>query len=227
MVKIYGLVCPFSGDIRYIGKTSQTLRRRLTNHLAEARNKSNCHRQRWLRLCLEAKKIPQIFLLEEVEYGASWQEREIAWIAKAREIGLDLTNQTSGGEGVHLDCPEAIARHKKNLAAAMAKVRERPSYREAKKAAQKRAWVDYRDSMLSAITSPAAKRKQSKSKKAAWAKPDVRARMMNRWTPEARAKQSAAIRGRHQKIQDAMTPEVRAKQAETLKATWARRKAAK
>ena len=50
--------------------------------------------------------------------------------------------------------------------------------------------------------------------------------MMNRWTPEARAKQAAEVLSRKEKIQAAMTPEVRAKQAAKLKETWAIRKAA-
>lgn len=227
MVKIYGLICPMSGEIRYIGKTEEELSRRLRNHLAEARNKLVSHKQRWLRKCLNLGVAPTMWLLEEVQQGESWQDRERAWIAKAVALGFKITNQTAGGEGVVMNDPEAVARWKANLAVAMDKVRETPEFKENKSKGAKRAWVTHRDALMTAFARPETKAKHSKRAKRCWSDPDTRDRMMNRWTPEAKAKQAAELETRRQKMLAARTPEVRAKQAATLKATWAKRKAAK
>lgn len=62
--------------------------------------------------------------------------------------------------------------------------------------------------------------------KARWQDEEHRAKMQNaRWTPEKRAEQAARIEARREKMLAARTPEARAKQAETLRQTWARRKA--
>ncbi len=229
MVKIYGIICPIIGEVRYIGKTDQDLRRRLTNHLSDARKNAENHRQRWIRKCLNIGLLPSIFLLEEVPAGQCWQEREIAWIARAIELGYRLTNQTTGGEGVQLSDPETLARWKINLSAAMERVRARPGYMQCRKDSSKKGWESSRHIMLAAFANPETKAKHSKRAKRTWENPETRGRMMNRWTPEARAKQAELVRSpeRLAKTKAAMTPEVRAKQAATLKATWAKRKAAK
>ncbi len=88
-------------------------------------------------------------------------------------------------------------------------------------------WAANRDAMVAKIWTPATRAKQSAGRVASWADPETRERLMNRWTPEARAKQAEELATRQAKIQAARTPEVRAKQAAALKATWAKRKAAK
>lgn len=67
---------------------------------------------------------------------------------------------------------------------------------------------------------------QSERLKQRWQDEEHRAKMQNaRWTPEKRAEQAARIESRREKMLAARTPEVRAKQAESLRQTWARRKA--
>ncbi len=227
MVKIYGLVCPFTGEIRYIGKTEDSLHRRMNNHLAEARKFCVSHKQRWLRKCLKIGLIPYIWLLEEVAENACWKERECAWIARAKEFGLDLTNQTMGGEGVVMSDAKTVARWKKNLSIAMARARQSDVFKLNKSAGSKRAWAENRPLFMAAFNKPETKAKQSARAKRSWSDPASRELMKNRWTPEARAKQVLALSDRREKMKAAMTPEVRAKQAATLKATWAKRKAAK
>lgn len=62
--------------------------------------------------------------------------------------------------------------------------------------------------------------------KARWQDEEHRAKMQNaRWTPEKRAEQAQRIEARRDRMLAARTPDVRARQAETLRATWARRKA--
>lgn len=91
----------------------------------------------------------------------------------------------------------------------------------------KKNWLANRDAMVAKIWTLETRAKQSAGRAADWADPETRERMMNRWTPEARAKQAEELAQRQDKIQAARTPEVIAKQAATLKATWAKRKAAK
>lgn len=276
MVRIYGLVCPLSGEIRYIGKTNRSLGVRLRGHLSESLNRRSSHKHRWIARCFGLGLRPTVWLLEEIEDGKNWQERERAWIKRARDMGLDLTNQTHGGEGLDFIDPEAKAKYLEKLSAAskkayeekphikaalvaankrswaedregrraaclsgwteeskkrhtesMAAVRQSPEFKEAKSRASKKAWENNRESLLSVRKDPVTRAKQSERKKKSWQDPEVRQRMANRWTPEAKAKQAAEILSRKEKIQAAMTPEVRARQAAKLRETWAKRKAAK
>lgn len=263
MITIYALVCPMSGEIRYIGKTEKTPERRLIAHLTESRSRGWSHKNRWIRKCLAAGSSPQLWILEEVADGVRWQERERAWIGRAMQLGLPLTNQTAGGEGldfidpitkenyrkVHSEIsreryyssperraaliegskrswaenrearleaakkgwtPEAKARH----AEAMEKVRSAPGWKERKMLSAKDVWPTHREKILEAFARPETKEKHSAAIKAAWGDDAKRARLMNRWTPEAKAKQAQAIR-------DRSTPEYRALMAEKTKARWA------
>lgn len=226
MIRIYGIVCPIAGEIRYIGKTEQSLHRRLSNHFSECRKHQFSHKHRWIAKCLSLGLRPTMWLLEEVGDGQEWQAREKAWIRKANELGFRLTNQTVGGDGILLTDPDAIERFKKNLAEAMKRVRSAEGYLHKRSQVSLEVWGKHRATIIAAFNTGEVKAKQSEKKKKTWADPEARLRMMNRWTPEARAKQAAEILGRKEKIQAAMTPEVRAKQAEKLKETWAKRKAA-
>ena len=273
MVKIYGLVCPFTGDIRYIGKTVRPLVARLHNHITESKRARHSHKHRWIAKCCDQGLRPGMWLLEEVPDGIRWQERERLWISKAIESGLDLTNQTAGGEGLEFIDTEAGNKYKANLSKAskknypkvktalidgskrswaenrqaridscmagwtdesrarhretMARVSKTPEFKAAQSAAQKKKWVESRDVIMAAFARPECKKRQSERKKKSWQDPETRRRMANRWTPEARAKQAAELVTRREKMLQARTPESRAKQAEALRATWAKRKAAK
>lgn len=94
--KIYVLSNP-DGGIRYIGKTIQSLRERFCGHLLEARKNGCNHRCNWIRSLLQNGKTPKIEIVGEVE-GDGCKE-EIAWIKYFRAEGIDLTNDTIGGEG--------------------------------------------------------------------------------------------------------------------------------
>lgn len=104
MPSIYGLVDPRTAQIRYVGKTSVGLTRRLAQHLREAGRGTVTHRHNWLRELAAAGHSPEIVLLEDAE---DWQSAERAWIAALP----NLTNQRAGGEGVPL---EAMQRHADN-----------------------------------------------------------------------------------------------------------------
>jgi hypothetical protein len=91
---IYGLVCPISNEIRYIGK-SDNPRKRLQEHLDERRRN---HRGNWIQSLRAQGLAPTLIILEETDTDL-WQECERWHIAAARAQGHRLTNQTNGGEG--------------------------------------------------------------------------------------------------------------------------------
>lgn len=276
MVKIYGLVCPISSEIRYIGKTERSITSRLYGHIADAKRSSSSHKTRWIRKCLAAGKKPSAFLLHEVAENERWQDVEREWIKRALDMGLPLTNQTAGGEGMEFVDQEAKERYRQscsltsrkmikdnpeklaslvagakrvwredrermlqalseartdewraNVAAANAEIATRPEVRKKRSASSRKMWERNRGKFLEAFSKPEVKAKHTARINRCWADPEIRERMMNRWTPEARAKQAAALEARREKMLAAMTPEVRAKQGAKMKEYWARKRAEK
>lgn len=100
MSYIYVLVDPASLEPRYVGKTSRTLQRRLSDHIRDAKKNGKSHRANWIRQVLARGDLPQI---EAIECGL-WSPdninlRERYWIANLRQLGVKLTNMTDGGDG--------------------------------------------------------------------------------------------------------------------------------
>jgi hypothetical protein len=104
---IYGLVCPISESIRYIGKTKQNLEFRLKSHIRESKyykskNKNLSHKHRWINKLISENIISdlKIILIEEVSFDNDiTNEREKYWISVYNNI-TNLTNSTDGGDGV-------------------------------------------------------------------------------------------------------------------------------
>lgn len=88
-------------DIRYIGKTSN-LKNRLKRHLSNYSLNSDTYKNRWIKKELLLGNKILIHSIEEVNEN-NWQEREIYWIKKYKELGFNLTNTTLGGEGLILE----------------------------------------------------------------------------------------------------------------------------
>lgn len=112
---IYGLVDPFTQQIRYIGKTVSTPIARLYSHICEARrcdpDRQHYHKNRWILGLLSRGVSPEIVILETV-VGDAWQEAEKTWIRKGGETGWDLTNLSDGGEGTPgYPCSEERKKH--------------------------------------------------------------------------------------------------------------------
>lgn len=96
-VYIYAL-CDETGDIRYIGKSADPWQR-YTVHLQEYKNpKFSCHRYNWLRSMEKKGRKPKLLLLQRVP-NEEWPEWERTWISVCREAGMNITNDTDGGEG--------------------------------------------------------------------------------------------------------------------------------
>lgn len=94
-IKIYALKHPNTLEIRYIGKTNQSLSKRLTNHICNAKyTKHNKHLSNWILSILAINKIPIMEIIEECDCNI-WQDREKYWIS----YYPNLINSTIGGDG--------------------------------------------------------------------------------------------------------------------------------
>ena len=108
--EIYTMADPRNGEVRYVGVT-HIARKRFNRHIAEARRGLRTHRHDWIRSLLKCDLIPAYSVIEQ-GLGDRWAEAECRWIEHYRQIGFDLTNLTSGGEGTHGYIPGAETREK-------------------------------------------------------------------------------------------------------------------
>ncbi len=99
---IYGLCDPETGDVRYVGKSRQLVRR-VGHHLSKSRQAGlKRHSACWLKGLLRDGKQPMVMILEAIppEQETTWEVRERHWITVLRASGCNLTNIAPGGEGV-------------------------------------------------------------------------------------------------------------------------------
>lgn len=97
MVSIYGLINPITNELRYVGKTKQTLQARLNGHMKDSKRRT-FSMPNWIKGLSKLNKKPEIVELECV--GASeWVEAEMFWIAYAKYLGAKLLNHSLGGDG--------------------------------------------------------------------------------------------------------------------------------
>lgn len=97
---IYGLTDPRTGELRYVGKTVNSMELRLRIHLQAARSRKwGRPILRWIRSVVRSGSQPQIFEIETIQAGGDWTEAERFWIAYFRSVGASLCNITSGGDG--------------------------------------------------------------------------------------------------------------------------------
>lgn len=94
--KIYKLIDPKTNDIRYIGRTVQTLSNRLKKHL-KADDKS--HRVNWIKSLIKNGLEPKIELICETDSFENCCELEQFYIKKYKKLGFKLVNMTNGGDG--------------------------------------------------------------------------------------------------------------------------------
>ena len=97
-VYIYGLYDPFTGELRYIGKTNN-LNRRLWFHVRNAEKGQRTYKASWIRSLLKYGERPIIDVIKETTEG-NWQKDEQDCIAQSVEEGTRLTNLTKGGDGL-------------------------------------------------------------------------------------------------------------------------------
>lgn len=96
--------------IRYVGKTKQTLMRRLTEHRYCAKKGEKRHVYNWIRKEWQDGYEITIKEIDSVDTTCDkdWQKLEKYWIAKFKKEGVNLTNESEGGEGTN--DPEVIAK---------------------------------------------------------------------------------------------------------------------
>lgn len=97
---IYALCEEPSVRPRYVGKTTQWLHNRHKAHIRAARRGEKLPVHYWLRKQMAAGAFLGIKLLEYVQPGGNWKERERHWIERLRAEGAHLLNLTAGGEGL-------------------------------------------------------------------------------------------------------------------------------
>ncbi len=93
-VNIYSLSDPETGKIRYVGKTLNSLEKRLRDHIYFSK-RNDFYSSRWVRSLLRKNLRPVINLIEICDEN-NWEDRERHWI---REMGktCNLTNTLEGG----------------------------------------------------------------------------------------------------------------------------------
>lgn len=97
-VKIYTLIDPISCKIRYIGRTTQSLNKRLIGHISKSKLKQT-HRDFWIQSLLKQGLIPKIKELKIVKGWSYSYEVEKNYIKKALKYNYNLTNHDDRGEG--------------------------------------------------------------------------------------------------------------------------------
>lgn len=100
----YYLQDPTTGDIGYVGMTTESLSKRLRRHIQEALKREHSpesDKNKWVREVYGKSVRPLINEIETAEFPDALQagEREKYWIAKYREDGYNITNMTDGGLG--------------------------------------------------------------------------------------------------------------------------------
>lgn len=108
MIQIYVLKDPRTLEIRYVGATSQQLKRRLTGHIGDTKLKnSNSYKINWIKQLLLLGLRPIIESVEIVR-ESNWIERERYWYSFYKTS--ILTNSRDGGAGVFKKDTNSIER---------------------------------------------------------------------------------------------------------------------
>lgn len=93
---VYALTDPGSGDVRYVGWTTQPGRRFVAHKQGRGKN----HRAAWIRKLKRAGQLPKMVLLCVFNSQEEAKRVEVELIARLSKTGLRLTNKTAGGDGV-------------------------------------------------------------------------------------------------------------------------------
>lgn len=91
--RVYALTCPLTGEVRYVGATKHSLKKRLRGHRDDCSNKKKKHRPffQWLLQLIDDGSWCGAIMLEEVHAG-DLGERELFWTRKLSKEGVRLLN---------------------------------------------------------------------------------------------------------------------------------------
>ena len=100
-IHIYILIDPRTDEIRYVGKTEQSINARINGHMQDT---AKCHRVHWLNELKQLGLKPRAAILATIDLfepfdEETWKIEEKYWIGKLRQMGARLTNNTIGGDG--------------------------------------------------------------------------------------------------------------------------------
>jgi hypothetical protein len=114
---IYGLVDPFTKELRYIGKSCSGLIRP-RNHFKPSELCHKTHKVHWIKSVLSQNKKPEIVIIEQHDNPELLDEAEQFWIEYYKSIGSRLTNSTNGGKGtlglIQKDSTKVLMSEKRN-----------------------------------------------------------------------------------------------------------------
>ncbi|ACC71065.1 GIY-YIG nuclease family protein [Paraburkholderia phymatum] len=208
--KIYVLRDPRTHAVRYVGKTVQSLARRLNAHVHRSDAKKT-HRDCWIAGLRMAGLIPVIECVATA--GADWAECEQFWIAHYRAAGCDLTNQTDGGEGtpgIEVKDSVRVEMSRRQIA------KMTPEYRKQLSEKVKSGWTPERRAEWAAKMAERQTPEERARRSAQQNAPEMLARQREKqkevWTPERRAARAAQVKAQ-------MTPERIAAHKERLRKT--------
>ncbi len=115
-MKIYVLIDPRTDAVRYVGVTTELLRKRGYKHIF-TRNHTT-PRGRWVNSLYDLGLRPTIKQVDEVP-DSEWDAAERRWIQHFRDAGCDLVNDTLGGPGFSRPHTEEtkrkISEHRKGI----------------------------------------------------------------------------------------------------------------
>lgn len=94
---IYALCHPISGYVKYVGKTTDCMRR-FYHHCSVNKKESN-RRTCWIKSIRKQGLKPEMFILEQTD-ESNWILLEQYWICQFKAWGFKLVNGTLGGDGV-------------------------------------------------------------------------------------------------------------------------------
>jgi group I intron endonuclease len=95
IVKIYTLSHPLTKEIRYVGKTVESLEERLRKHILR---KDNTYKSKWIASLKKENLVPKIELLDLCSLN-DWHWIEKYWISQFKCWNFKLTNICEGGRG--------------------------------------------------------------------------------------------------------------------------------
>lgn len=96
-IKIYTLADPNTNEIRYVGKTKNSLEKRFGSHCSKSKTrKSHCYN--WIQSLKANNQKPIIELIDLVS-KKEWQFWEKHYISLFKSWGFNLCNHLQGGDG--------------------------------------------------------------------------------------------------------------------------------
>lgn len=228
---VYALFDPRTNRIRYVGASTQGMKRPKQHWEPYYLNKEgHTHKARWIKSLLSLGLVPGVVVLEEVTQPSEAFTVESHWISELRSKGVNLTNLAVVG-GSCLGCTRSLETREKMAAAKRGirrPVEDRIKMSEAQKARKR----------------PAAELEHMRALGQSWKgktrSAETRAKMAEakrgrKRPPEVVAKMAAALRGRKidpevaRKISDALrgrpkTEETKQRMAEGQRRRWASRR---